>query len=344
MFTTTRAQAVEKINIVEDERVQRRSATINGKTYGYLLAEPEGGFTRTVLLIHGFPDLAVTWKSVIPLLLKFGFRVICPDCMGYGRSDAPDSLAAYTYKSQADDFVELAKQLGSENLIVGGHDWGAVIAYRVALWHPTFITHLFTFAIPYIPPSPKWIETEDMLKMFPSLGYQLQFGSDDGIIESFAKDKDGIRAFLNTLYGGRTADGKYAIDVTKGVDLEVAKTLGHTPLLAEEELDYYVDVYSRNGLRGPCNYYRTREANFTDEQIFASNPSGIVLKCPTLFVRASTDAVVSDQMVGLMEKTVPNLTMKEVEAGHWVPWQKPAEVNEILTEWMRQQGLVAGDS
>ncbi|KAI9036630.1 alpha/beta fold hydrolase [Aspergillus affinis] len=333
MFTTSSSQAVEKINIVDDERVQRREVTINGKTYGYLLAEPKGGFSRTVLLIHGFPDLAVTWKSVIPLLLKFGFR------------DAPtDSLTPYTYKSQADDFVELAKQLGSENLIVGGHDWGAVIAYRVALWHPTFVTHLFTFAIPYIPPSPKWLETSEMLKMFPSLGYQLQFGSDEGIIESSAKDKAGIRAFLNTLYGGTTSDGKYAIDVTKGVDLELATQLNHTRLLAPEELDYYVEVYARNGLRGPCNYYRTRQANFNDEQVFAENPSAIVLKCPTLFVRASTDAVVSDQMVGMMEKTVPNLTMKEVQAGHWVPWQKPAEVNEILTEWMRQQGLVARDS
>lgn len=69
-----------------------------------------------------------------------------------------------------------------------------------------------------------------------------------------------------------------------------------------------------------------------------------MLKCPTLFVRASADAVVSDQMVGMMEATVPNLTVNQVTAGHWVPWQKPAEVNEILTEWMRQQGLVAGDS
>lgn len=68
----------------------------------------------------------------------------------------------------------------------------------------------------------------------------------------------------------------------------------------------------------------------------------MVLKCPTLFVRASADAVVTDQMVGMMEATVPNLTLKEVKAGHWVPWQKPAEVNEIVTGWMRQQGLVAG--
>lgn len=131
---------------------------------------------------------------------------------------------------------------------------GAVIAYRVALWHPTFVSHLFTFAIPYIAPTPQWLETEDLMKLFPSLGYQLQFGSAEGIIESFAKDKAGIRAFLNTLYGGVTSEGKYAIDVTKGADLELAPTLNHTPLLSPEELDYYVEVYSRNGMRGPCTF------------------------------------------------------------------------------------------
>lgn len=102
--------------------------------------------------------------------------------------------------------------------------------------------------------------------MFPSLGYQLQFGSDEGVIETFAKDKAGIRAFLNTLYGGRTTDGEYGVDVTKGVDLELATQLNHTPLLSPEELDYYVEVYSRNGLRGPCKSFSCREASNDKQQ------------------------------------------------------------------------------
>lgn len=84
------------------------------------------------------------WRYQIPYLLKLGFRVICPDCIGYGRSvsvlpylviepfranhslsqDAPeDSLEPYTFKSQAIDFYELCKPLGCKDVVVGGHDW-----------------------------------------------------------------------------------------------------------------------------------------------------------------------------------------------------------------------------
>ncbi|THC93651.1 hypothetical protein EYZ11_006863 [Aspergillus tanneri] len=257
--------------------------------------------------------------------------------------DAPTgSIIPYTFKSHADDFVQLAKQLNCENIIVGGHDWGAVIAYRCALYYPDFITHLFTFVIPYIAPSFKWVETDVLVNRFPSLGYQLQFGSDDGVIESFTREKAGIRAFLNALYGGTSPAGKYAMDVTKGVDLELAPKLQHTRLVSPEELDFYVEEFARNGL--PCNYYRNRKQNFEDELVFKDKPDAAFITCPTLFIRSVDDAIVTSVMVASMGTMVPNLTLKDVKAGHWILWQKPVEVNDILTGWMRQQGLVAEDT
>jgi pimeloyl-ACP methyl ester carboxylesterase len=96
------------------------------------------------LKIHGFPDLSMAWRYQIPQFLKLGFRVVCPDCIGYGRSvschvtfgkkligsllnthqDAPiGSIEPYTFKSHAVDFHELCKSLGCENVVVGAHDW-----------------------------------------------------------------------------------------------------------------------------------------------------------------------------------------------------------------------------
>ncbi|KAE8335523.1 hypothetical protein BDV24DRAFT_155977 [Aspergillus arachidicola] len=339
MSSTT---ALDKINVVNDPRIRRCSATINGKTYGYLLAEPEGGFTRTVFLIHGFPDLSMGWRYQIPLFLKLGFRVVAVDCIGYGRSDAPTgSLDAYSYKSHADDLAELGKQLGCENIVLAGHDWGSVIASRFALYHPSFITHLILFVVPYLPPSPKYIDTADLAKIVPTVGYQLQFGSAEGVVESHTQDKEGIRAFLNGLYGGATPEGKFAMDSTRGFDFEVASKLGHTRLLSEEELQYYVEEYSRNGLQGPCNYYRIRQQSWTDEQsLLAQGKEAISIKCPVLYVHALADLVVNSEMPKAMVPFVPNLTVKEVEAGHWALWQKPAEVNAFVTEWLQQQGLV----
>ncbi|KNG87770.1 hypothetical protein ANOM_004449 [Aspergillus nomiae NRRL 13137] len=333
---------LDKINVVNDPRIRRCSATINGKTYGYLLAEPEGGFTRTVFLIHGFPDLSMGWRYQIPLFLKFGFRVVAVDCIGYGRSDAPtDSLDAYSYKSHADDLAELGKQLGCQNIVLAGHDWGSVIASRFALYHPSFITHLILFVVPYLPPSPKYIDTADLAKLVPTVGYQLQFGSAEGVVESHTQDKEGIRAFLNGLYGGATPEGKFAMDSTRGFDFEVATKLGHTRLLSEEELQYYVEEYSRNGLQGPCNYYRIRQQSWTDEHsLLAQGKEAISIKCPVLYVHALADLVVNPEMAKAMVPFVPNLSVKEVEAGHWALWQKPAEVNSFVTEWLQQQGLV----
>jgi soluble epoxide hydrolase/lipid-phosphate phosphatase len=84
------------------------------------------------------------WRYQIPHLLKLGFRVVAPDCIGYGRSvsdlamfaiqrfdfnrsmfqDAPEgSLESYTFKSQAIDFHELCVSLGCRDVVVGAHDW-----------------------------------------------------------------------------------------------------------------------------------------------------------------------------------------------------------------------------
>lgn len=90
------------------------------------------------------------------------------------------------------------------------------------------------------------------MKFLPSLGYQLQFGSKEGLIESHTQDKAGIRNFLNALYGGLTADGKGAMTPETGADLDLMPTLGRSPLISEDELNYYVEEYSRHGLHAPC--------------------------------------------------------------------------------------------
>jgi hypothetical protein len=129
---------------------------------------------------------------------------------------------------------------------------GCMIAYRFALEYPSFVTHVFTCAVPYFPTMENFIPTEVLVQFLPTLGYQLQFGSKEGIIESVTKGKAGIRNFLNALYGGYTSDGKVAMTAEKGVDLDLMPSLERSPFVSEDELDYYVEEYSRNGLSAPC--------------------------------------------------------------------------------------------
>jgi hypothetical protein len=103
-----------------------------------------------------------------------------------------------------------------------------------------------------MPPTEEFISQDVLVKFMPSLGYQLQWGSKEGIIESYTKDRTGIRNFLNAVYGGRTSDGKPGVSTESGADLNIIPTLLRSPLVSEDELEFYAREYSRNGLHGPC--------------------------------------------------------------------------------------------
>ena len=150
----TMAPNTDKLQPFHDPRVQLRSAHLNGKTYGYIYSPrstsaPNRG---TIILIHGFPDMSFGWRYQIPFLSSLGLDVIAPDCMGYGRTDAPPhTLHDYTYARIASDIGALCTQLGLNSVILGGHDWGGAIVYRLAQYHPNLVKALFVICTPYNP-------------------------------------------------------------------------------------------------------------------------------------------------------------------------------------------------
>jgi soluble epoxide hydrolase / lipid-phosphate phosphatase len=77
--------------------------------------------------IHGWPDISAGWRYQIPALVSLGCRVVVPDMMGYGSTDAPrvppNSIHLYGFKRASDDIAELARQLGAKTIVLGGHDW-----------------------------------------------------------------------------------------------------------------------------------------------------------------------------------------------------------------------------
>ncbi|PPJ51265.1 hypothetical protein CBER1_08161 [Cercospora berteroae] len=296
---------VSKIDSGDVKNLTRQTASINGNTYGYLHAEPETGFTQTII------------------------------------SDAPtDSLQSYAFKFQVDDSYELCKSLGCASAIVAGHDWGSIMATHFALWHPSFVTHLVTVAVPFFPPSKDYAPLEAVIKQMPLLGYQLQWGSAEGIIENFTKEEDGMRKFLRAAYGGLTPEGEYPFTPENGYDFDRLPSVGDPALLDAKEQDYYVQEFSRNGMQGPCNYYRTTQANFEATRPLLDRVDGGRLKCPYLFVRAMEDILVTDEWVAFMVQHVDQLVVKEVDAGHWALWKKPKEVNEVLREWLESRNLL----
>jgi pimeloyl-ACP methyl ester carboxylesterase len=260
--------------------------------------------------------------------------------MGYNSSSAPGPLEYYTLKRAADDMYLLAKHLNAPRIILLGHDWGGAIVYRIALWHPSLICGIISICTPFTRPQKDYQPIEKLVKTaLPNFAYQIQLAS--GEVEEKIKSKEDIKQFLNAMYGGKGPNHEVGFVAEKGVLFDNLPKLEPNRLLSEEELEYYAECYSRNGLRGPLNWYRTRELNFKDEKVLAE-VKDLRIKCPVLFVVAKHDAALPPSMARGMEKSFGDLTIKEVDASHWALWQQPEECNAFIKEFFVEK-LFSGE-
>ncbi|HVY47089.1 MAG TPA: alpha/beta fold hydrolase [Minicystis sp.] len=95
-----------------------------------------------VVLLHGFPECALTWRHVAPELARAGFSVAAPDLRGYRASDRPPRVADYALDRLVGDVAGLARALGQGRIRLVGHDWGGTLAFAVAERHPELVERL----------------------------------------------------------------------------------------------------------------------------------------------------------------------------------------------------------
>ncbi|PNY27901.1 Bifunctional epoxide hydrolase 2 [Tolypocladium capitatum] len=329
--------------IPNDPRVKYESAQIRGKTYKYIVGEPQTNPpVDTIFLIHGFPDMGFGWRYQVPYFISLGFRVVVPDMLGYGGTDTPEDLNAFSFKSLSADIKEFARKfVGDGQIILGGHDWGGALVWRVALWHPELIKAVFSICTPFNAPTKPWIALEDMIAAgkLTNFTYQLQFKGPE--VENTIQGEEKVRQFLNGMWGGFGPDREIAFVAEKGVLLDNLPKLRRCALLSDEELDYYVRQYMLQKapqLHGPLNWYRTRKINWEDELPLADKP--VTLEMPTLFIAASRDTALPPSMSVGMEKYMPRLTRGEVAGSHWALTGASEDVNGQVAKWL--EGVLNG--
>jgi len=105
------------------------------------------GTGRPVVLLHGFPDSGRLWRHQVPALAEAGFQVIVPDLRGYGGSDQPDEVEAYSIPFLAGDVLGILDHLGVEKAHVVGHDWGAALAWAMGSLVPDRVDHLVALSV-----------------------------------------------------------------------------------------------------------------------------------------------------------------------------------------------------
>ncbi|KAI1478784.1 hypothetical protein K445DRAFT_75983 [Daldinia sp. EC12] len=309
------------------------SVVVGENTYHYLRARPSGEPKGSVLLLHGFPDLPYGWKYQVPLFTSLGYQVIVPEMLGYGYTSSPSELDAFSFKNMSSDLAALLDQiLPDEQVILGGHDWGAGLVWRFAIYYPQLFKGIFALTYPFFPPVTEYVDLADQIKdgEFPTLKYQLQLR--DPSLDRKLRSEEEIRQLLIATHGGLTPDGKVGF-TNEGLILENFPYLQPGPLLNGTELDYYVSEYQIKGIRGPLTWYRTNKVNFEDELPIAQ-AGGPKFTVPALFVQATKDPVLVPSLSEGMDKYFDKLTRAEVETGHWAAIEDPAAVNKVIKSWI----------
>jgi len=302
---------------------------------GIRLAVFEEGEGPAVILVHGFPELAWSWRHQLPALAKAGFRAIAPDMRGYGQTDSPAGVECYSAAELIGDLQGLLDSLHLERAVFVGHDWGALLLWQMAMLAPSRIEQLIILNIPHIPRPPV-----DPIKLMRSkLGddfYIVNFQQSDEADEAFAADP---RHFFDVMMRKNQITRAQFDQLPPQMQvLSLLKTMERTessgqPLLSDEERAYFVKAFTRTGFTNPINWYRNWTRNWE-----ALEGVDQVIDVPTLFIGAADDVVIAPEQIEAMRPWVNDLTIEMLEpCGHWTQQERPDDVNRLMIDWLRQK-------
>jgi pimeloyl-ACP methyl ester carboxylesterase len=153
----------------------------NGDVQLHALVQGEG---PAILLLHGWPDTSALWDEVAPDLVATGYRVVAPDLRGCGLSDKPEELSSYQMHHLIADVAAIVGALGGEKVLLVGHDWGAALAWGVALTRPDLVERIVVVSVGH----PSSFRTAGIAQQIKSW-YILLF-SYEGVGEAFLRKND----------------------------------------------------------------------------------------------------------------------------------------------------------
>lgn len=303
-------------------------------TNGIRMAVYEQGDGPAVILLHGFPEIAYSWRHQLPALAAAGYRAIAPDQRGYGRTDAPPKVSDYRIDELIADVHGLLNALELDSATFVGHDWGALLLWQMAMKSPQRIDRLIILNIPHYPRG-----TIDPIEiMRQRLGddfYIVNFQDSDESDRLFASDTSHF--FNMMMRKGQVTREQFDKLPSHVKSLSLIKVMQRTepsglPLLTDEELDYFAAAFDSSGFTGPINWYR----NWTDNWRRLDGVNEII-DIPTLFIGAADDVVIPLHHIDAMKPLVRDLDIHMIDnCGHWSQQEHPDTVNRLMLDWLRR--------
>jgi pimeloyl-ACP methyl ester carboxylesterase len=296
------------------------------------MAVYEQGEGPAVIMVHGFPELAFSWRHQLPALAEAGFRAIAPDMRGYGQTDSPAGVDAYRASELIGDLVGLLDSLELQRAVFVGHDWGALVLWQMAMLAPARIEKLIALNIPHLPRMP----IDPITLMRERLGddfYIVNFQDSDEADRVFATDP----AHFFDIMIRKNQVTREVFDtfpperkVLSLLSAFARKKSSGQAILSDKERDYYVEAYTRSGFTGPINWYRNWSQNWVSTEGVEQ-----FVRVPTLFIGAHDDVVVALHHIESMKAHVENLEVHVLRpCGHWTQQERADDVNTLIIDWL----------
>lgn len=310
------------------------------KTDGLIQRVLEAGDGPLVLLIHGFPELGVSWRAQVQALADAGYRAVAPDMRGYGGTDKPADADAYSILNLVGDMVDLVRALGETKCVVIGHDWGAPVAWHCALMRPDMFKAVAGLSVPFQPRRPGGPPTPAMAAITKRAGlgdlYISRFQAPDAHEQADSDPATALRKMFYA-YDGATPDGRQSTGfMPDGVSMldSIADDAALPPWLSEHHFAEYVDAFTAGGFNGPINWYRNLDRNWA----LTAHLQDARIAQPSLFIVGERDPVrhYAGQHEATLKDWLTDLRGQHVlpGAGHWLQQERPGDVNRLLLSFL----------
>ena len=319
-----------------------------------------------VLLLHGFPELAYSWRKVMPALAAAGFHAIAPDQRGYGETTGWDNrydtaLEAFRVLNLVEDAAALVARLGLSRVHVVGHDFGSPVAACCAILRPTVFRSVALMSAPVGGAPVRNSRLHEELAALGRKHYQWYYSTREADA-NMRRAPQGVAAFLRAYYHYKSADWQdnkpfplkewsavelaklptyYVMELDKGMAETVAP---HAPArasrwLTDAELAVYAESYERTGFQGGLNWYRCATSPEHTAAVGAAVGERTI-DVPSMFIAGTADWGVY-QKPGEFERMQKSVCTDfrgahlVPGAGHWVQQEQPARTAGLLVDFLR---------
>src|SRR5277367_656031 len=269
-----------------------------------------GSGERLALCLHGFPESSFSWRYQMPLLEKLGYRVWAPDLRGYGSSSRPLGIDAYSMETLEEDVAALIEASGAKEIVLIGHDWGALIAWHYAMFGRIPISRLIIMNVPHPALAQKGLRTfRQLKKSWYIFFFQLPR------IPEWSLGRNGCAAIAQAFRGMAVDKSRFPVEV-----LQVYQNAAAQPGALTAMLNYY-----RALIRG-LRHARRR-----------GTPR---IAAPTLMIWGEVDSALGKELSYGTDEYVADLTLRYLpNVSHWVQQEAPEKVNALIEAWLQGKGV-----